>query len=77
MSETATLKIWRGEDKAKGRWETHAVPFEHGQSVLDAACNKSLEGIISKRANAAYRSGRTGSWTKSKCRLGHEVVIGG
>ena len=35
MSETATLKIWRGQDKANGRWETHAVPFEHGQSVLD------------------------------------------
>ena len=35
MSETATLKIWRGQDKAHGRWETHAVPFERGQSVLD------------------------------------------
>jgi succinate dehydrogenase/fumarate reductase-like Fe-S protein len=35
MSETAHLKIWRGQDKAKGRWETHAVPFERGQSVLD------------------------------------------
>ena len=35
MSETATLKIWRGQDKAKGKWETHAVPFERGQSVLD------------------------------------------
>ena len=35
MSETATLKIWRGADKAAGRWETHDVPFERGQSVLD------------------------------------------
>ena len=35
MSETATLKIWRGQDKASGHWETHAVPFERGQSVLD------------------------------------------
>ena len=35
MSETATLKIWRGLDKADGHWESHAVPFEHGQSVLD------------------------------------------
>ena len=35
MSETATLKIWRGQSKADGRWETHAVPFERGQSVLD------------------------------------------
>src|ERR1700704_6297145 len=35
MSGTATLKIWRGEDKAAGRWENHEVPFEPGQSVLD------------------------------------------
>jgi len=35
MSETATLNIWRGADKDAGRWETHQVPFERGQSVLD------------------------------------------
>ena len=35
MSETAVLKIWRGEDRGAGRWEIHAVPFERGQSVLD------------------------------------------
>jgi succinate dehydrogenase/fumarate reductase-like Fe-S protein len=35
MSENATLKIWRGQDKADGRWEAHDVPFERGQSVLD------------------------------------------
>ena len=36
-----------------------------------------LEGIISKRLDAPYRSGRVGDWTKAKCRAGHEVVIGG
>ena len=35
MTETATLKIWRGTDRAGGRFETHEVPFERGQSVLD------------------------------------------
>ena len=35
MSETSTLKIWRGESEADGRIETHEVPFERGQSVLD------------------------------------------
>ena len=35
MTHTATLKVWRGEDAAHGRWETHEVPFEPGQSVLD------------------------------------------
>jgi succinate dehydrogenase/fumarate reductase-like Fe-S protein len=35
MSETATLKIWRGKTSNEGRWESHEVPFERGQSVLD------------------------------------------
>ena len=35
MSEIATLKIWRGRHLEAGRWETHDVPFEPGQSVLD------------------------------------------
>jgi bifunctional non-homologous end joining protein LigD len=48
-----------------------------GQAVLDSACRMDLEGIISKRLEAAYRSGRTDNWVKAKCRAGHEVVIGG
>jgi bifunctional non-homologous end joining protein LigD len=36
-----------------------------------------LEGIVSKQANAPYRSGRTGSWLKSKCIREQEFVIGG
>jgi bifunctional non-homologous end joining protein LigD len=36
-----------------------------------------LEGIVSKRLDAPYQSGRWDTWTKSKCRAGHEVVIGG
>jgi bifunctional non-homologous end joining protein LigD len=48
-----------------------------GDAVLKSACRLSLEGIISKRADARYHSGRTESWRKAKCRAGHEVVIGG
>ena len=48
-----------------------------GDAVLSSACRMSLEGIISKRLDAPYRSGRSETWTKSKCRAGHEVVIGG
>jgi bifunctional non-homologous end joining protein LigD len=48
-----------------------------GETVLQSACRMNLEGIISKRLDAPYRSGRSGDWTKSKCRAGHEVVIGG
>jgi len=48
-----------------------------GDAVLSSACRMSLEGIVSKTLDAPYRSGRSETWTKSKCRAGHEVVIGG
>jgi bifunctional non-homologous end joining protein LigD len=48
-----------------------------GDAVLRSACKMSLEGIVSKKLDAPYQSGRTGTWTKAKCRAGHEVVIGG
>jgi bifunctional non-homologous end joining protein LigD len=48
-----------------------------GDAVLQSACRMNLEGIISKRLDSKYKSGRTGDWTKAKCRAGHEVVIGG
>src|SRR6202045_4704358 len=34
-----------------------------GDAVLKSACRLALEGIVSKRLEAAYRSGRTNSWT--------------
>ena len=46
-------------------------------TVLLSACKMELEGIISKRLNSPYTSGRSGNWTKAKCRAGHEVVLGG
>jgi succinate dehydrogenase/fumarate reductase-like Fe-S protein len=33
--QIATLKVWRGLKRNEGRWESYAVPFEPGQSVLD------------------------------------------
>ncbi|CCM78346.1 DNA ligase D [Rhizobium mesoamericanum] len=48
-----------------------------GDAVLRSACKLSLEGIVSKQMDAPYQSGRTDTWAKSKCRAGHEVVIGG
>lgn len=48
-----------------------------GDAVLLSACRMDLEGIVSKRLDAPYQSGRSSTWTKSKCRQGHEVVIAG
>jgi bifunctional non-homologous end joining protein LigD len=53
-------------------------PFEvPGEALLRSACRLGLEGIISKRADAPYRSGRGPDWVKSKCAGQDEFVIGG
>ena len=43
--------------------------------VFANACKLKLEGLISKDANAPYRSGRSRSWLKSKCGFEQEFVI--
>ncbi|HUE10919.1 MAG TPA: DNA ligase D [Steroidobacteraceae bacterium] len=48
-----------------------------GATVLLSARKLGLEGIVSKRLDAPYTSGRGDGWRKSKCRAGHEVVLGG
>ena len=48
-----------------------------GAEVFQSARDLGLEGIVSKKAGAPYRSGRSESWTKAKCRTAHEVVLGG
>jgi bifunctional non-homologous end joining protein LigD len=48
-----------------------------GTAVMDSARELNLEGVISKKLDASYHSGRTESWTKAKARAGQEVVIGG
>lgn len=50
---------------------------EDGAAVLDGACGLGLEGIISKRTDVSYRSGRNNDWLKSKCIQTDEFVIGG
>lgn len=66
---------------SKARAGTQLRFVEHftsgGDAVLQSACRMNLEGIVSKRLDAPYTSGRGDSWTKAKCRAGHEVVIGG
>ena len=50
---------------------------EGGPLILDKACEMGLEGIISKRRNAPYRSGRSDNFIKTKCRGGHELIVAG
>lgn len=48
-----------------------------GGAVLASACQLHMEGIVSKRGDAPYVSGRGGDWVKAKCRGREEFVIGG
>ena len=45
--------------------------------ALATACRMGLEGLIGKRGDAAYLSGRSRSWIKIKCRKRQEFVVGG
>lgn len=67
-------------EKVYGKHQTQIRYVEHfengGDAVLKSACRMSLEGIVSKQEESPYASGRSDTWTKAKCRAGHEVVIG-
>src|SRR3954469_6062585 len=42
-----------------------------GALILKHACALGLEGIVSKRRDAPYRSGRSRTWLKVKCEHYH------
>ena len=57
--------------KLVGRSKQRAIQFnEHltgdGQAVFDHVCQMGLEGIVSKRVDARYRSGVSTTWLKAK-----------
>jgi bifunctional non-homologous end joining protein LigD len=77
-------KLLEARARGKSRLIRYVEHFETGgdgsmggDAILQSACKLSLEGIVSKKLSAPYRSGRSESWTKAKCRGGHEVVLGG
>jgi bifunctional non-homologous end joining protein LigD len=49
----------------------------NGEAMMRSACQLGLEGVISKKRDAPYRSGRGGDWLKIKCSLRQEFVISG
>jgi bifunctional non-homologous end joining protein LigD len=46
-----------------------------GPAMLAHACRMGLEGIVSKRTDAGYRTGRNDAWLKAKCQKSQEFVI--
>jgi bifunctional non-homologous end joining protein LigD len=51
--------------------------FGHGPEFHGEACRLRLEGIVSKRAEAAYAPGNRGIWVKTKCLNREEFVVVG
>lgn len=49
----------------------------HGEEAFAAASKRELEGIISKRADAPYRSGRSDDWRKTKRLESDEFAVVG
>ena len=48
-----------------------------GEEYFAEACRKGWEGLIAKRADASYATGRTDRWLKFKCEAGQELVVVG
>ena len=46
-------------------------------TLLGQACADGWEGLIAKRADGRYVSGRSSDWLKLKCSASQELVIGG
>jgi bifunctional non-homologous end joining protein LigD len=57
------------------RFSTHRN--EHGREFFDEACRRGWEGLIAKRADSRYRSGRSRDWLKLKCVRRQELVVVG
>ncbi|WP_346347362.1 DNA ligase D [Bradyrhizobium sp. dw_411] len=71
-------KLLDARTKGKAKRINYVTHFEEdGDTVLQSARKLGLEGIVSKKLSAPYRSGRSESWTKAKSRDGQEVVLGG
>lgn len=48
-----------------------------GLAAYQAACRRGDEGVIAKRADSTYESGRSRNWLKFKCVRDQEFVVGG
>jgi bifunctional non-homologous end joining protein LigD len=67
----------RRASKATGSLRYSEHWMGQGQELYEENCRKGLEGIISKKADQPYRSGRSRDWLKVKCSKSQEFVIGG
>src|SRR5262249_3597648 len=48
-----------------------------GAAFYENVCRLGLEGMVSKRHDAPYRSGKADAWVKTKCNQESELVVAG
>jgi bifunctional non-homologous end joining protein LigD len=74
--KAALAQLLKGTGKAGAiRYTDHFD--EPGPVIFRHACEMGLEGVVSKRRDAAYRSGRTDNFIKTKCLGRREFVVVG
>jgi bifunctional non-homologous end joining protein LigD len=73
IERKAELKRHLGKSSGPIRISEHFD--DEGSLVLAQACRMTLEGIVSKRADAPYRSGRSETFIKTKCSNAQEFVV--
>lgn len=61
----------------EGPLRVSAQRHSGGAEYLADACAEGWEGLIAKRVDRPYRSGRSRDWVKLKCVARQEMVIGG
>ena len=65
----AGLGVWTGTIRYSDHVSGDAGPIRR------EACTMGLEGIITKKADAPYRAGRSGDWLKLKCKNREEFIV--
>jgi bifunctional non-homologous end joining protein LigD len=77
LERKAMLKTALGERRTSSLLQVSDHMQADGKEVLAGACQLGLEGIVSKRIDRPYRSGRSADWLKAKCLLADAFVVVG
>src|SRR5690606_32890289 len=75
QARKALLKQLLGRKVGVLAFSDHVVG--HGAEVFAQTGEQGIEGVVSKRIDSGYRSGRSGDWIKAKHEQGDEFVIVG
>jgi ATP-dependent DNA ligase len=67
------VSSWNGKRDGRRSGSDHQIG--RGPAFYEKACALGVEGIVSKRADAAYAPGNRGLWLKVKCLNREEFVV--